>query len=143
MGIKFTAIIGPDGNGYLARCPEVDGASQDPKVVEARSNPKLAVKVSSRQPRPTRLTSDFGTRFLQPASKWQSPASSRALSAIKVCRTLLAHRFSAVIRRGSHVIQRKLTASSITVPIANHQALRIGTLLAIILQARLIRPERK
>lgn len=45
MGIKFTAIIGPGGNGYLARCPEVDVASQDPKVVEAPSNPKLAVKV--------------------------------------------------------------------------------------------------
>lgn len=38
MNRRLTAIIKPEGDGYLASCPDVDVASQGETVAEARSN---------------------------------------------------------------------------------------------------------
>ena len=40
MAKQLPAIIGRDGDGYVALCPELDIASQGVSVVEARGNLK-------------------------------------------------------------------------------------------------------
>jgi predicted RNA binding protein YcfA (HicA-like mRNA interferase family) len=60
----------------------------------------------------------------------------RVLSGREVCRILQEHGFREVRRRGSHVVmQKRLVDSTITVPVPDHTALRIGTLQSIIRQA--------
>lgn len=55
-----------------------------------------------------------------------------------VCRILSLHGFMEVRRRGSHIVmQKKIGASTITVPVPDHKELRIGTLQAIIRQSDL------
>jgi predicted RNA binding protein YcfA (HicA-like mRNA interferase family) len=50
------------------------------------------------------------------------------------------HGFSEVRRRGSHILmQRRLSEGTITVPIPDHEEIRIGTLLSIIRQSQLPR----
>ena len=45
MTRQMTAIIGRDGDGYVALCPELDIASQGASVVEARGNLKEALEL--------------------------------------------------------------------------------------------------
>ena len=64
----------------------------------------------------------------------------RVLSGAQVCRILAQHGFLEVRRRGSHVVMQKRTATStITVPVPDHDEVRIGTLLSIIRQSGLSR----
>jgi predicted RNA binding protein YcfA (HicA-like mRNA interferase family) len=51
------------------------------------------------------------------------------LSGNAVCRILARHGFVEVRRRGSHVVmQRRTPAGSTTVPVPDHDELKIGTL---------------
>jgi predicted RNA binding protein YcfA (HicA-like mRNA interferase family) len=53
----------------------------------------------------------------------------KVLSGTQVCGILAKHGFTEVRRRGSHVVmQKKLTGSTITVPVPDHPELRQGTL---------------
>lgn len=62
------------------------------------------------------------------------------LSGKEVCRILQQHGFSEVRRRGSHVVmQRRTVTGTTTVPVPDHDELRIGTLMAIIRQSGLPR----
>ncbi|MHB8763984.1 MAG: type II toxin-antitoxin system HicA family toxin [Deferrisomatales bacterium] len=62
----------------------------------------------------------------------------RVLSGREVCRILQDHGFREVRRRGSHVVmQERLADSTITVPVPDHAALRIGTIQSIIRKAGL------
>jgi predicted RNA binding protein YcfA (HicA-like mRNA interferase family) len=59
-----------------------------------------------------------------------------------VCRILERHGFVEVRRRGSHVVmQRRTGDGTTTVPVPDHPELRIGTLLSIIRQSGIPRPE--
>ena len=42
---ELTAVIGRDGDGYVAFCPEVDVASQGSTVEEARANLEEALEL--------------------------------------------------------------------------------------------------
>jgi len=64
----------------------------------------------------------------------------RALSGGEVFATRRKHGFEQVRQRGSHVImQKKLATTTITVPVPDHEELRIGTLMSIIRQSQLDR----
>ena len=64
----------------------------------------------------------------------------RVLSGKEVCSILAAGGFIAVRRRGSHILmQCRDGNSTISVPVPDHQELRIGTLKSIIRQSRLNR----
>lgn len=68
--------------------------------------------------------------------------SLRVLSGREVCRILQQHGFSEVRRRGSHIVmQRRTPTGTVTVPVPDHDELRIGTLMAIIRQSGLPRTE--
>jgi len=60
----------------------------------------------------------------------------RVLSGRQVCRILEQHGFSEVRRRGSHVVlQRRTEQGTVTVPVPDHDAVAVGTLMAIIRQS--------
>ncbi|TSA15277.1 MAG: type II toxin-antitoxin system HicA family toxin [Betaproteobacteria bacterium] len=62
------------------------------------------------------------------------------LSGKEVCRILARFGFVEVRRRGSHVVmQRRTAAGSTTVPVPDHDELKIGTLQSIIRQSGLPR----
>ncbi|WP_071527200.1 type II toxin-antitoxin system HicA family toxin [Nodosilinea nodulosa] len=62
----------------------------------------------------------------------------RIFSGQEVCKLLEQHGFQAVRQRGSYIVMQKLTEeTTITVPVPNHKALKIGTLQSIIRQSRL------
>jgi predicted RNA binding protein YcfA (HicA-like mRNA interferase family) len=64
----------------------------------------------------------------------------RVLSGREVCAILARHGFAEVRRRGSHVVmQRKADDTTTTVPIPDHDEIRVGTLQAIIRQSGLPR----
>jgi predicted RNA binding protein YcfA (HicA-like mRNA interferase family) len=66
----------------------------------------------------------------------------RVLSGREVCRILQQHGFVEVRQRGSHIVmQRRIGAGSVTVPIPDHRELAIGTLLSIIRQSGIPRAE--
>ncbi|MBL7129318.1 MAG: type II toxin-antitoxin system HicA family toxin [Ignavibacteria bacterium] len=66
----------------------------------------------------------------------------RILSGSEVCNILERNGFIEVRRRGSHIVmQKKISGSTITVPIPDHKEIRIGTLRSIIRQSRLPRDE--
>ena len=66
----------------------------------------------------------------------------RVLSGKRVCAILMRHEFVEVCQRGSHIVmQKRLSDTTITVPVPNHTELRIGTLQAIIRQAGIPRNE--
>lgn len=66
----------------------------------------------------------------------------RVLSGKDVCIILVQHGFSEVRRRGSHIVmQKKLSEGSITVPVPDHNEVRIGTLQSIIRQSGIPRSE--
>ena len=60
----------------------------------------------------------------------------------EICTILMRHGFVMVRQRGSHVVmQKRLTDSTITVPVPVHDELKIGTLQSIIRQSGLPRSE--
>ena len=64
------------------------------------------------------------------------------LSGKEICRILEKHGFSEVRRRGSHIVmQRKLSNTTVTIPIPDYKEIRIGTFLSIIRQSGLQRTE--
>jgi predicted RNA binding protein YcfA (HicA-like mRNA interferase family) len=64
----------------------------------------------------------------------------RVLSGKQVCAILSDHGFAQVRQRGSHIImQKRVTGSTITVPVPNHRELAPGTLSSIIRQSQLSR----
>lgn len=66
----------------------------------------------------------------------------RILSGREVCAILAAHGFSEVRRRGSHVVmQKRLPDGTITIPVPDHDEIRIGTPQSIIRQSGLPRKE--
>ena len=66
----------------------------------------------------------------------------RVLSGRQVCTILAHHGFLEVHQRGSHIVmQKRLPDTTITVPVPNHDELRIGTLQSIIRQSGIPRSE--
>ncbi|MBM4053913.1 MAG: type II toxin-antitoxin system HicA family toxin [Planctomycetes bacterium] len=66
----------------------------------------------------------------------------RVLPGKEVCAILAKNGFFEVRQRGSHIImQKKLSQGTITVPVPNHNEVRIGTLQSIIRQSGLPRSE--
>lgn len=66
----------------------------------------------------------------------------RVLSGREVCRIFSRHGFVEVRRRGSHVVmQRRTESGTVTVPVPDHDELKIGTLSAIIRQSGIARTE--
>ena len=64
------------------------------------------------------------------------------LSGQDVCRILEKHGFREVRRKGSHIVmQQPVAGVTMTVPVPDHEELRIGTLLSIIRQSGLPRGE--
>lgn len=64
----------------------------------------------------------------------------RVLSGREVCRILSEHGFREVRRKGSHIImQKRVGRTTVTVPVPDHDELKIGTLLGIIRQSGLPR----
>jgi predicted RNA binding protein YcfA (HicA-like mRNA interferase family) len=66
----------------------------------------------------------------------------RSFSGKEVCAILSRHGFIEVRQRGSHIVmQKKLSDTTITVPVPNHRELRIGTLQSIIRQSGILRSQ--
>jgi len=66
----------------------------------------------------------------------------RVLSGKDVCAILTQHGFNEVRRRGSHIVmQKKLSEGTITVPVPDHNEIKIGTLQSIIRQSGIPRSE--
>lgn len=66
----------------------------------------------------------------------------KLFSCKEICQILERHGFQEVRRKGSHVIlQKKITDSTITVPVPDHKEIRIGTLMSIIRQSGVQRSE--
>jgi len=64
----------------------------------------------------------------------------RILSGRQVCEILEAQGFSSVRQRGSHIVmQKRADRTTTTVPVPDHQELKIGTLASIIRQSGLPR----
>ena len=64
----------------------------------------------------------------------------RVLSGREVCSILADHGFMQVRHHGSHIImQKKVEGSTVTVPVPDHDEVRIGTLQSIIRQLGLPR----
>jgi predicted RNA binding protein YcfA (HicA-like mRNA interferase family) len=64
----------------------------------------------------------------------------RVLSGREVCNVLAQHGFVPVRHRGSHIVmQKKVQGSTITVPVPDHDEVRIGTLQSMIRQSGLPR----
>ncbi|TAN43648.1 MAG: type II toxin-antitoxin system HicA family toxin [Nitrospirae bacterium] len=66
----------------------------------------------------------------------------RVLSGKDVCTILAQHGFSEVRRRGSHIVmQKKISEGTITVPVPDHNEIKIGTLQSIVRQSGIPRSE--
>ena len=64
----------------------------------------------------------------------------RLLSGRNLCKILAQHGFEKVRQKGSHIImQKQQGATTITIPVLDHDELKIGTLLGIIRQSELPR----
>jgi predicted RNA binding protein YcfA (HicA-like mRNA interferase family) len=64
----------------------------------------------------------------------------RTLSGQAVCKIMSQHGFDQVRRKGSHIIMQKREGNTtITVPVPDHEELRMGTLSGIIRQSGLPR----
>jgi len=62
----------------------------------------------------------------------------KILSGQEVCEILSKHGFEKIRQRGNHIImQKKLPATTITIPVPNHKEISIGTLKSIIRQSKL------
>ena len=66
----------------------------------------------------------------------------RILSGRQVCSILSRHGFVEIRQRGSHIVmQKQLSDTTVTVPVPNHDELRIGTLQSIIRQSGISKSE--
>ncbi len=66
----------------------------------------------------------------------------RVLSGKQVCAILARHGFRQIRQRGSHIVmQKQLADTTVTVPVPDHEELRIGTLQSIIRQSGVPRSE--
>ncbi|MBF2057947.1 MAG: type II toxin-antitoxin system HicA family toxin [Cyanobacterium sp. T60_A2020_053] len=66
----------------------------------------------------------------------------RILSRKEVCQILAKHEFQQIRQKGSHIIMQKMIENgTITVPIPNHDTIKIGTLQSIIRQSQIPRKE--
>ena len=64
----------------------------------------------------------------------------RILAGRDMCKILAQHGFEKVRQKGSHIImQKQVGNSTLTIPVPDHDELRIGTLLGIIRQSELPR----
>ncbi|HNS52680.1 MAG TPA: type II toxin-antitoxin system HicA family toxin [Anaerolineae bacterium] len=64
----------------------------------------------------------------------------RVLSGRQVCKIMAEHGFEQVRQKGSHLIMQKRAGNTtVTVPVPDHDELRMGTLLGIIRQSGLPR----
>jgi len=64
----------------------------------------------------------------------------RLLSGRNLCKIPAQHGFEKVRQKGSHIImQKQQGATTITIPVPDHDELKIGTLLGIIRQSELPR----
>ncbi|MGE5305088.1 MAG: type II toxin-antitoxin system HicA family toxin [Alphaproteobacteria bacterium] len=69
-------------------------------------------------------------------------ARLRVLSGKEACTILIRAGFEEVRRRGSHIVmQKKLPHGTITVPVPDHDEIRLGTLQSIIRQSGVPRTE--
>jgi len=60
------------------------------------------------------------------------------LSGQEVCKIMSKYGFKMIRQKGSHIVmQKKMEATTITVPVPNHKEIRIGTLKSIIRQSRI------
>jgi Predicted periplasmic or secreted lipoprotein len=66
----------------------------------------------------------------------------RILSGRQVCAILSRHGFVEIRQRGSHIVmQKQLPDTTVTVPVPNHDEIRIGTLQSIIRQSGISKSE--
>lgn len=66
----------------------------------------------------------------------------RILSGKEVCQILVTCGFKQIRQKGSHIIMQKVIENgTITVPVPNHDTIRIGTLQSIIRQSQISRKE--
>ena len=66
----------------------------------------------------------------------------KVLSGKDVCKILSEHGFINVRQRGSHIIMpKKISDSTITVPVPDHKELKTGTLRSIIRQSGILKSE--
>jgi len=80
-------------------------------------------------------------KFTLPKLRWQL-GKLRIFSGKDICKILEKHGFSEVRRRGSHIsMQKKISGNTITVPVPDHDEVRIGTLISIIRQSGIPRFE--
>ena len=64
----------------------------------------------------------------------------RVLSGREICKILVEHGFEKVRQKGSHIImQKKRGNTTVTVPVPDHNEVKMGTLLGIIRQSELPR----
>jgi predicted RNA binding protein YcfA (HicA-like mRNA interferase family) len=62
------------------------------------------------------------------------------LSGREICKILVEHGFEKARQKGSHIImQKKRGNTTVTVPVPNHDEVKMGTLLGIIRQSELPR----
>jgi predicted RNA binding protein YcfA (HicA-like mRNA interferase family) len=62
----------------------------------------------------------------------------RTLSGKEVCKILIIFGFKEVRQKGSHIImQKSIEDTTITIPVPNHNELKVGTLQSIIRQSGL------
>ena len=66
----------------------------------------------------------------------------RVLSGVEICHILARHGFVEVRRRSSHIVmQRKEATTTTTVPVPDHDEVKIGTLRSIVRQSGIPRSE--
>ena len=66
----------------------------------------------------------------------------RILSGREACAILAQHGFQQVRQRGSHIVMQRMTVEgTTTVPVPDHNELRVGTLRSIIRQSGVPRSE--
>ncbi len=66
----------------------------------------------------------------------------RVLSGREVCAVLAKHGFVEVRRKGSHIVmQKRLSDTTVTVPVPDHPEVKIGTLQSIIRQSGIAKTE--
>ena len=64
----------------------------------------------------------------------------KVLSGKEVCKVLVENGFDQIKQRGSHIIMQKKTGdATITIPVPNHNEIKIGTPQSIIRQSKLSR----
>jgi predicted RNA binding protein YcfA (HicA-like mRNA interferase family) len=66
----------------------------------------------------------------------------KRLSGKEACKILEKNGFMEVRRKGSHIVmQKQVRNSTITVPVPDHDEIKIGTLMSVIRQSRILRSE--